>query len=140
MGNDDQSIYARRGARPDNLERLKVDCPDLKSIKLEQNYRSTGYILRCTNELIARNPHVLTKRLWSTLGHGSAMRIMACKYPEHEADRVVSELVGYRFMSRTREGDYAILYRSNHQSRPFERALRAHGISYHMSRSFIFRI
>ncbi len=133
VGDDDQSIYAWRGARPDNLERLKVDYPDLTIIKLEQNYRSTGCILRCANELIARNPHVLTKRLWSELGYGSATRIIACKDPDHEAERVVSELLHHRFMSRMREGDYAILYRGNHQSRPFERVLREHGISYHMS-------
>jgi ATP-dependent DNA helicase Rep len=133
VGDDDQSIYAWRGARPDNLERLKVDYPDLTIIKLEQNYRSTGCILRCANELISRNPHVLTKRLWSELGYGSATRIIACKDPDHEAARVVSELLHHRFMSRMREGDYAILYRGNHQSRPFERVLREHGISYHMS-------
>lgn len=133
VGDDDQSIYAWRGARSDNLERLMVDYPDLKIIKLEQNYRSTGCILRCANELIARNPHVLTKRLWSELGYGSAIRIMACKDPEHEAERVVSELLRHRFTSRRREGDYAILYRGNHQSRPFERVLREHGISYRMS-------
>lgn len=133
VGDDDQSIYAWRGARPDNLQRLGEDYPTLKVIKLEQNYRSTGCILKCANELIGHNPHIFSKRLWSELGYGSTIRVMACKDPEHEAERVVSELLHQRFTSGIREGDFAILYRGNHQSRPFERVLREHGIPYTLS-------
>ncbi|RMG30270.1 MAG: ATP-dependent DNA helicase Rep [Gammaproteobacteria bacterium] len=133
VGDDDQSIYAWRGARPENLARLAEDYPRLTVIKLEQNYRSTGIILRAANRLIAHNPHVFEKRLWSRLGQGERIRVLSCRDPEHEAERIVSEILHRRFQERARDGDFAILYRGNHQSRPFEQALRAHRIPYHVS-------
>lgn len=133
VGDDDQSVYAWRGARPENLRQLKEDFPLLTIIKLEQNYRSTGRILRVANRLISANPHVFEKRLWSTLGEGDPIRVLTCRDEHHEADRVVAELMYHRFKHRTACRDYAILYRGNHQSRPFERALRAHGIPYTLS-------
>ena len=75
VGDDDQSIYAWRGARPENLARLRDDFANLKLIKLEQNYRSTGRILRAANQLIANNEHVFDKRLWSNLGPGDLVRL-----------------------------------------------------------------
>ena len=74
VGDDDQSIYAWRGARPENLHRLQQDFPQLRVIKLEQNYRSTGYILKAANTLIAQNDHLFEKRLWSRLGDGERWR------------------------------------------------------------------
>jgi ATP-dependent DNA helicase Rep len=133
VGDDDQSIYAWRGANPENLKRLKEDFPRLQVVKLEQNYRSAGCILKCANQLIANNPHVFEKRLWSALGYGSPLKIMACRDAEHEAERVVSEILHHQFTHATRHGDYAILYRGNHQSRGFEKVLREHGIAYHLS-------
>ena len=133
VGDDDQSIYAWRGANPENLKRLKEDFPRLQVVKLEQNYRSTGCILKCANQLIANNPHVFEKRLWSALGYGSALKIMACRDGEHEAERVVSEILHHQFTHGSRHGDYAILYRGNHQSRSFEKVLREHSIAYHLS-------
>jgi ATP-dependent DNA helicase Rep len=133
VGDDDQSIYAWRGANPQNLQRLKDDFPRLKVIKLEQNYRSAGCILKCANQLIANNPHVFEKRLWSALGYGSPLRVIGCRDGDHEAERVVSEILHHQFTQGTRHGEYAILYRGNHQSRSFEKVLREHGISYQLS-------
>ncbi|KFI22345.1 DNA helicase Rep [Nitrosococcus oceani] len=133
VGDDDQSVYAWRGARPENLHQLKEDFPQLTVIKLEQNYRSTARILRVANQLISSNPHVFEKRLWSALGEGDSIRVLTCRDEHHEADRVVAELMYHRFKYRTACHDYAILYRGNYQSRPFERALRTHGIPYVLS-------
>jgi ATP-dependent DNA helicase Rep len=133
VGDDDQSIYAWRGARPENLARLREDFPTLKLIKLEQNYRSTGHILRAANRLIANNPHVFEKRLWSELGPGDPIRIMECRDEQHEAERVVAEILHHRLTRDGRWGDYAILYRGNHQARAFEKALRTQRVPYYLS-------
>ena len=133
VGDDDQSIYAWRGARPENLQRLANDFPDLKVIKLEQNYRSTGKILACANRLITHNPHNFTKNLWSELGPGDPIRVISCKDNEHEAEAVVSNIITRRFKDRVRLGEIAILYRGNHQSRPLEKILRLNNLSYRIS-------
>ncbi|MET0094925.1 MAG: 3'-5' exonuclease, partial [Sedimenticola sp.] len=133
VGDDDQSIYAWRGARPENLVRLKEDFPRLEVIKLEQNYRSTGRVLKAANTLIDNNPHVFEKRLWSDLGPGDPIRIMSCKNEQHEAEKVVSEIIHHRFTSNNTHGDYAILYRGNHQAKLFETALRQNNIPYFLS-------
>ncbi len=133
VGDDDQSIYAWRGARPENLAQLSTDYPQLKVIKLEQNYRSTGRILHAANQLISNNPHLFTKTLWSELGHGDLLRILCCKDEQDEADQVVADLISHKLRHRTPYGDYAILYRGNHQSRVFETVLRQHSIPYHIS-------
>ncbi len=133
VGDDDQSIYAWRGARPENLARLQEDYPGLRVIKLEQNYRSTQRILDSANHLIRHNPHLFEKRLWSALGEGEPLRVLPCQSAEHEAERVVSEILRIRFKARARWGDLAILYRGNHQARLFERKLREHDIPYRVS-------
>ncbi len=133
VGDDDQSIYAWRGARPQNLAQLKKDYPNLKLIKLEQNYRSTGNILHAANTLIANNPHVFEKRLWSEIGNGDPLRMIVCKDEQHEAERVVSEIIHHRYRIGAPLSDYAILYRGNHQSRLFEKALREQGLAYFLS-------
>ncbi len=133
VGDDDQSIYAWRGARPENLTLLKQDFPTLEVIKLEQNYRSTGRILHSANQLIANNPHVFEKRLWSALGPGDPIRILTCKDENHETGKVVSELLHQHLTQGVGYGDFAILYRGNHQARPFEKALREANIPYHLS-------
>ena len=133
VGDDDQSIYAWRGARPENLARLREDHPRLKVIKLEQNYRSTGNILTAANALIAHNPHLFEKRLWSELGPGEPIRVLGCRDQAHEAERVVSEMLHLKYTGGHRWGDMAILYRGNHQARPFEQALRQHRIPYFLS-------
>lgn len=133
VGDDDQSIYAWRGARPENLKQLQDDYPQLKIIKLEQNYRSTSRILHAANHLIAHNPHLFEKKLWSELGHGEMLRVLCCKDEQDEAERVVSDLIGHKLRARTNYGDYAILYRGNHQSRIYEKVLRHYGIPYKIS-------
>ena len=133
VGDDDQSIYAWRGAQPENLVQLQQDFPNLQIIKLEQNYRSTGRILKAANQLIANNPHVFNKQLWSELGFGDPIRILRTRDEEQEAEQIVSELNHHRFVQRSRNSDYAILYRGNHQSRLFERVLREHDVPYYLS-------
>ena len=133
VGDDDQSIYAWRGARPENLAQLKEDYPSLMVIKLEQNYRSTGRILHAANHLIAHNPHLYQKTLWSELGHGDPLRVLCCKDEQGEADQVVADLISHKLRQRTSYADYAILYRGNHQSRVFEKVLRDHSIPYRIS-------
>jgi len=133
VGDDDQSIYAWRGAQPENLAQLARDFPNLTVIKLEQNYRSTGRILKAANQVIARNPHLFEKRLWSALGPGDPLRVLRCADEETEAARIVNDLVSDRFRRNGRYGDYAILYRGNHQSRLFERVLRENRIPYYLS-------
>ncbi len=133
VGDDDQSIYAWRGARPENIAQLQQDYPTLKVVKLEQNYRSTARILQSANQLIANNPHLFEKNLWSTLGEGEPIRIMPCRNPENEAEKVVSEILKLRFRERADCKDFAILYRGNHQSRLFEKVLRENNIPYKIS-------
>ncbi|MEE9343003.1 MAG: UvrD-helicase domain-containing protein [Gammaproteobacteria bacterium] len=133
VGDDDQSIYTWRGANPENLLKLQEDFPRLKVIKLEQNYRSSGCILKCANQLISNNPHVFEKKLWSELGYGSQIKVLGCRDADHEAERVVSDILHHRFTYGTNYDQFAILYRGNHQSRSFEKALREHSINYHLS-------
>jgi ATP-dependent DNA helicase Rep len=133
VGDDDQSIYSWRGARPQNLVLLKKDFPSLRLIKLEQNYRSSGRILHNANILIQNNPHVYDKRLFSELPYGEKLRVVVAKNEEHEAEKVVAELMAHRFMNNTSHGDYAILYRGNHQSRLFEKVLMTNRIPYKIS-------
>ncbi|MFV0276668.1 MAG: DNA helicase Rep [Parahaliea sp.] len=133
VGDDDQSIYAWRGARPENLAQLQKDFPGLKIVKLEQNYRSTSRILRAANTLIANNEHVFDKQLWSELGLGDLLRVLRCASEQDEADQVVAEIQDHKLRKRTRYGDYAILYRGNHQSRLIELALQQSGVPYQLS-------
>ncbi|MEI7247374.1 DNA helicase Rep [Pectobacterium carotovorum] len=133
VGDDDQSIYSWRGARPQNLVLLQQDFPALDVIKLEQNYRSSGRILKAANILIANNPHVFEKRLFSELGYGDELKVITANNEDHEAERVVGELIAHHFIKKTQYGDYAILYRGNHQSRLFEKMLMQNRIPYRIS-------
>ncbi|MCL6379303.1 ATP-dependent DNA helicase Rep [Pectobacterium brasiliense] len=133
VGDDDQSIYSWRGARPQNLVLLQQDFPALDVIKLEQNYRSSGRILKAANILIANNPHVFEKRLFSELGYGDELKVITANNEDHEAERVVGELIAHHFIKKTQYGDYAILYRGNHQSRLFEKMLVQNRIPYRIS-------
>ncbi|MCC5825686.1 DNA helicase Rep [Alkalimonas sp.] len=133
VGDDDQSIYSWRGARPQNLALLQQDFPHLKLIKLEQNYRSSERILKAANILIANNPHVFDKQLFSEIGYGMPLKVLPCKHEEDEAEKVVAEIISHRFTNRTHYKDYALLYRSNHQARIFEKALMNNRIPYRIS-------
>jgi ATP-dependent DNA helicase Rep len=138
VGDDDQSIYAWRGAQPENLGQLQKDFQRLQIIKLEQNYRSAGRILKVANHLIANNPHVFEKKLWSDLGFGDPLRVLSHKNDIAEAKQVTAEIVHHRFKTGGSYGDYAILYRGNHQSRLFERELRENNVPYFISGSTSF--
>ena len=142
VGDDDQSIYGWRGATLENLKRLPQDFPNLKVIPLEQNYRSTSAILRAANHVIASNPKLFQKTLWSDLGEGEPVKLMECDNEEHEAERTVSHFMMLRMNllekhpgdpSKTDWSNFAILYRANHQARPFEQALRKANIPYKVS-------
>ena len=133
VGDDDQSIYSWRGARPQNLILLNEDFPQLNVIKLEQNYRSSGRILKAANILIANNPHVFEKRLFSELGYGTELKVVTADNEDHEAERVAGELIAHHFINKTDYKDYAILYRGNHQSRIFEKVLMQNRIPYKIS-------
>ncbi len=133
VGDDDQSIYSWRGAQPENLALLKQDHPRLEIIKLEQNYRSTGRILKAANQLISNNPHVFEKKLWSHYGYGDPIRVLSHEDEFAEARQIAADMLHHKFRHRTRWQDYTILYRSNHQARLFERALREQRIPYYIS-------
>jgi ATP-dependent DNA helicase Rep len=133
VGDDDQSIYSWRGARPQNLVLLQTDFPKLRVIKLEQNYRSSERILHCANILIQNNPHIFEKKLFSELGYGEPLQVITAKNEEHEAERVVAELMAHKFMNATKFKDYAVLYRGNFQSRVFEKVLMSNRIPYKIS-------
>ena len=138
VGDDDQSIYAWRGARPENLGTLEVDFPQLKVIKLEQNYRSVGTILNAANHLIANNPHVFAKRLWSERGYGEKIRVNGAKDEHDEVAYIANQILHERMIKGHKFSDYAVLIRSNHQARLFEGAFREREIPYVLSggRSF----
>ena len=144
VGDDDQSIYGWRGATVDNLRRLPQEFPQLKVIALEQNYRSTGHILRAANAVIAHNPKLFEKKLWSDFGDGEPVARIECDGEEHEAERAVARIQSLRAngggvadapggASPLDYKDFAILYRANHQARVFEKALRRASIPYKVS-------
>lgn len=135
VGDDDQSIYGWRGATLDNLKKLPVDYPHLKVIKLEQNYRSTSAILRAANNVIGPNPKLFPKTLFSELGEGEPVRVVDADNEEHEAERAVARIQSLRAASNPPPDwkSFAILYRANHQAKPFEKALRKANIPYKVS-------
>ncbi|TAN04399.1 MAG: ATP-dependent DNA helicase Rep [Rhodanobacteraceae bacterium] len=133
VGDDDQSIYAWRGADPGNLDKLSQDYPKLRVVKLEQNYRCAQRVLRAANALIAHNPHTHPKKLWSAHADGERIRILECRDAEHEAERVASQLMYLREQHGLAWSDCAVLYRGNHQSRPLEKAFQLNRVPYHLT-------
>lgn len=133
VGDDDQAIYAWRGATIENLKTLQIDFPDLKVIKLEQNYRSTTRILQAANAVISNNPKLFEKSLWSEHGLGDPIKVLAMQDDEQEAEQVTMMLSAHKFERRAKFSDYAILYRGNHQARVIEQALRKERIPYTIS-------
>lgn len=135
VGDDDQSIYAWRGANMENLRTMQADYPQMKIIKLEQNYRSTARILKIANHVIAHNPKLFQKTLWSQFSMGDKVKVVACQNEQHEAEWVVSQIVQQKLMGgdQAHYADFAILYRGNHQARLFEEALRSARVPYQLS-------
>ncbi|GAP64794.1 DNA/RNA helicase, superfamily I [Mizugakiibacter sediminis] len=138
VGDDDQSIYAWRGANPQNLDQLGRDWPALRVIKLEQNYRCARRILRAANALIAHNAHLHAKKLWSEHAEGPPIRVLECRDGEHEAERVAAGLVHLAEKLKARWHEFAILYRGNHQARALEKALRLARVPYHLTGALSF--
>jgi len=133
VGDDDQSIYAWRGAKPENLLRLKDDFPQLKVVKLEQNYRSTNTILNAANALIKNNPHTFEKKLWSASDDGEKINVLPCNTADDEANKVIIDLISCKFQTGLDYKSFAILYRGNFQSRIYENALRDQNIPYQIT-------
>lgn len=133
VGDDDQAIYGWRGADIENLKKLPSEFPQLKIIKLEQNYRSTVRILKAANNVIAHNENLFDKRLWSELGYGDPITVSACRDNDAEAVHIAMKLQAHKFEHRSKFSDYAILYRSNHQARVIETQLREQRIPYLLS-------
>ncbi len=133
VGDDDQSIYGWRGARPENLAGLAEDYPNLKVVKLEQNYRSTAKILQAANAVIRCNPHDFEKQLWSQLGPGDDLQVVEYGDEADEAEGVVRDMLGQWHGGQVRWADCAVLYRSNQQARAIEQQLREHAVPYVVS-------
>ncbi|MEJ6021695.1 ATP-dependent helicase [Ramlibacter sp. PS4R-6] len=134
VGDDDQSIYGWRGATLDNLKKLPLDFPQLKVIKLEQNYRSTSAILRAANNVIGPNPKLFPKTLFSELGEGEPVRIVDADNEAHEAERVVARIQSIRENGQGKDWkDFSVLYRANHMAKVFEQAFRKAQIPYKVS-------
>lgn len=133
VGDDDQSIYAWRGAKPENMQLLKQDFPHLTVVKLEQNYRSTNRILSAANSVITNNEHIFEKQLWSDKGHGEKIRVLTCTDDTSEAQRVAKEILTHRIRRSGTWEQYAVLYRSNFQARALEAELRSLQIPYKLS-------
>lgn len=133
VGDDDQAIYGWRGATVENLARLKQDFPELKLIKLEQNYRSTQRILAAANHVIACNPKLFDKTLWSEHGTGETITVTRQDGELAEAQSVAMRLSAARVEKQAHWRDFAVLYRSNQQARVMEQALRELRIPYTVS-------
>ncbi len=133
VGDDDQAIYAWRGATIENLANLTKDYPQIKVIKLEQNYRSSQRILAAANQVIAKNPKLFEKKLWSEHGTGDAIGVVAMNDEQTEAESVAMNISAARFEKQAAWRDFAVLYRGNHQARIVEQAMRNLRIPYTIS-------
>ncbi|WP_027858745.1 DNA helicase Rep [Marinobacterium jannaschii] len=133
VGDDDQSIYAWRGARPENLIQLQSDFPSLNVVKLEQNYRSTSRILKAANTLIANNPHVFEKTLWSEMGVGDPIRVIYNRDENAECERIATEILNQHLQQKRAFKEFAILYRGNHQARLLEMKLQSYQVPYKLN-------
>jgi DNA helicase II / ATP-dependent DNA helicase PcrA len=132
VGDDDQSIYGWRGAEIANLLDLEKHFPEVKIVKLEQNYRSTNTILTAANALIKNNTRRRAKQLWSQKGQGTKILLRACDNEDVEATEIVGQIEFARMAHRISWKENAILFRTNIQSRPIETVLRKAGVRYHL--------
>ncbi|MFT7268717.1 MAG: DNA helicase-2/ATP-dependent DNA helicase PcrA [Roseivirga sp.] len=130
VGDDAQSIYAFRGADIENILNFEKDFPDLKVIKLEQNYRSTQNIVNAANSVIALNKGQLQKTVWTANGEGNQISLIKSVSDNEEGRFVASEIFEKKANNNFKNQDFAILYRTNSQSRALEEALRKAGIAY----------
>jgi DNA helicase-2/ATP-dependent DNA helicase PcrA len=132
VGDDDQSIYGWRGAEVANLLDMEKHFPEIKVVKLEQNYRSTTTILNAANAIIKNNVRRRVKQLWSQKGTGAKIQLQTYDNDEAEAREIVVQIEFLRLTRRAPWQDCAILFRTNQQSRPLETELRKVGVRYHL--------
>jgi len=132
VGDDAQSIYSFRGADISNILNFKSDYNDAKQVPLEQNYRSTKYILQCADSIIKNNDKQLEKTLWTENADGHPITLLENFDERDEANRVVQHIQNLKMRDGYTNNDFAILYRTNYQSRVFEEALRRKGIAYQL--------
>ena len=130
VGDDAQSIYAFRGATIDNILNFEKDFPELQVYKLEQNYRSTQYIVKAANELIHRNKKQLKKEIWTDNEQGELIKVVKTPSDNEEGRFVADSIQELKMREHFKNEDFAILYRTNAQSRAFEESLRRHNIPY----------
>jgi len=130
VGDDSQSIYAFRGARVQNIINFKNDFPECRIIRLEKNYRSTQVIVNAANSVIEHNANRIPKQCYSEAEAGEKIRVVDCYTEQDEAARIVSEITSRSHINNANYGDFAVLYRTNGQSRAIEEALRRRNIPY----------
>ena len=130
VGDDAQSIYAFRGANIQNILNFKNDYPDYKLIRLEQNYRSTQNIVNASNAVIAHNKDQIKKKVWSDKEKGELIGLIHANSDTEEGTMVANSIFGYKMTRHLANKDFAILYRTNAQSRSMEEALRKQNIPY----------
>ena len=130
VGDDAQSIYAFRGATIENILDFQKDFKDLQTFKLEQNYRSTQHIVDAANKVINFNKRQIQKKIWTDKGDGQKIKILKTQSDQEEAKRIADLILEQKNRYHFRNADFAILYRTNAQSRPFEESLRRINVPY----------
>lgn len=130
VGDDAQSIYSFRGATIQNILQFEKDYEDVKVVKLEQNYRSTKNILNVANEVISNNKEQLPKTLWTDKGEGDKIKLVRTATDNEEGKFVADTIQEQKLRNHFRNSEFAILYRTNAQSRAYEESLRRMNIAY----------
>jgi DNA helicase-2/ATP-dependent DNA helicase PcrA len=130
VGDDAQSIYAFRGATIENILNFQKDYPELKVFKLEQNYRSTRNIVKAANHLIVHNKNQLQKTIWTDNGIGEPIKVLKAASDNEEGRSIADMIFEFKMREHLNNSDFAILYRTNAQSRAFEESLRRLNIPY----------
>jgi DNA helicase-2/ATP-dependent DNA helicase PcrA len=130
VGDDAQSIYSFRGANIENILNFKKDFPEAEVFKLEQNYRSTKNIVAAANEVIAKNKHQIPKDVWTENDEGERIRVTKTATDNEEGRWVAQEIFEQKMQHQVPNQDFAVLYRTNAQSRSIEESLRKNGIPY----------
>ena len=138
VGDDAQSIYAFRGANIQNILNFKVDYPDFKTVKLEQNYRSTQTIVEAANSIIKHNKNQIEKKVFTQNSKGGPIKVVKTMSDNEEGYMVAQSIFDIRSNHQVHYQEFAILYRTNAQSRSLEEALRKKNIPYNIYRRIIF--
>ncbi len=130
VGDDAQSIYSFRGATIENILQFEHDFPKLKTYKLEQNYRSTGFIVEAANQVITYNKRQIQKKIWTDKSGGQKIKVIKAMTESEEGRRIADTIIEQKNRHNLQNSDIAILYRTNAQSRIFEEYLRRYNITY----------